>query len=479
MLFSVIIKETFYLTHMNTETQRPLFMLREDRASRFPLGPAFLVILGVTLSGYAVLGRGFAYFGVPPVFVGEVVLLLGLLTWVLTGSVRIFESRISWLLVLLMAIGALGTVRWLGVYGMDALRDGALWGYGLFALLVGTFLLRGSDRILTVVQIYAKWMPWFLVWVPIAMFVHLFLNQAIPRWPISNVPVLNPKGGDIAVHLAGAMAFLALGIHRLRQIKKSGLVIRMDWLLWALLIIASITILTGRAALLTISSTVLLILILRPSKHWIKPVLIGVILIIVAMVVDAEFKIEDRPRAVSPQALVQTFDSIFRETGAGYHDGSRRWRLEWWGDIWNYTVRGEYFWAGKGYGVNLADDDGYQVFGGDEIVLRSPHNSHLTVLARSGVPGFTVWIAVQLMFALALIRANHRARRRGREDLANLNLWVLAYWWAFMVNAGFDVFLEGPQGGIWFWSLFGFGLALVLTQRSPVREQYGQQKIRE
>jgi hypothetical protein len=35
------------------------------------------------------------------------------------------------------------------------------------------------------------------------------------------------------------------------------------------------------------------------------------------------------------------------------------------------------------------------------------------------------------------------------------------YWVAFIVNASFDVFLEGPMGGVWFWVLFGFGLAAV------------------
>jgi hypothetical protein len=430
------------------------------------LGPAFLLILGVSLSGYAFLGRGFAYLGVPPVFVGEVVLFLGLISWALTGSTRIFKSRLSWLLVLLMAIGALGTVNWVGTYGMDALRDGALWGYGLFALLVGTFLLRGRNRILTVVHIYAKWFPWFLIWIPIAMLVYLFWDQAIPRWPTSNVPVLNLKRGDIAVHLSGAMAFLSLGLYRMYGAKPRDTAIRIEWILWVFFILAAITILTGRAALLTIASTALLLWIVRPSKHWIKPTIIGALAVIFALTLDAEFKSVKSDRSVSAQALVQTFKSIFQETGTSYYDGSRRWRLEWWTDIWNYTVRGEYFWTGKGYGVNLADDDGYQVYahGGDGAVLRSPHNSHLTFLARSGVPGFTVWIALQLLFAITLIRAYQKARRNGREDFARLNLWVLAYWWAFMVNAGFDVFLEGPQGGIWFWSLFGFGISLILYQ---------------
>ena len=34
-----------------------------------------------------------------------------------------------------------------------------------------------------------------------------------------------------------------------------------------------------------------------------------------------------------------------------------------------------------------------------------------------------------------------------------------------MINASFDVYLEGPQGGIWFWSFFGFGMALLEVQR--------------
>lgn len=435
--------------------------------SRFPAGAMFLFVLGVALTGYAFLGRGFAYLGVPPVFVGEMVLLLGVSTWLLTGGTRVFESWISWSLVLLIGIGALGTVGWLATYGMDALRDGVLWGYGVFALLVGTFLLRGGNRIRTVILVYSRWLPWFLVWVPIAMSIHMFWASSIPRWPASEVPVLNPKGGDIAVHLSGAMAFLALGLYRLKDARRKGRDIRLEWLLWICLAIGSVTVLAGRSALLTLASTALLLWVIWPTKHWIRPVVIGVLGIVIAIALDAEFQVADGERSVSPQALVQTFESIFRETGEAGHDGTRRWRLEWWVDIWDYTVRGKHFWSGKGYGVNLADDDGYQVFGygHDGPVLRSPHNSHLTFLARSGVPGFVVWILLQVMFGFALFRAYRRARRRGREDLAKLNLWVLAYWWAFMVNASFDVSFEGPQGGIWFWSLFGFGLALLVAQK--------------
>ena len=39
----------------------------------------FLVFVGISLFGYTFLGKGFAYFGVSPLFVGELLLLFGVL----------------------------------------------------------------------------------------------------------------------------------------------------------------------------------------------------------------------------------------------------------------------------------------------------------------------------------------------------------------------------------------------------------------
>jgi hypothetical protein len=45
--------------------------------------------------------------------------------------------------------------------------------------------------------------------------------------------------------------------------------------------------------------------------------------------------------------------------------------------------------------------------------------------------------------------------------MAAVAAWILVFWTAIMVNTSFDPYLEGPQGGIWFWSLFGLGLVLM------------------
>src|SRR5690606_40731091 len=78
------------------------------------------------------------------------------------------------------------------------------------------------------------------------------------------------------------------------------------------------------------------------------------------------------------------------------------WRLRWWSDIVGYTIGGEFRWLGKGYGINLADDDGYQTEADGS--LRSPHNAHMTVLARSGVVGATAWLAFLTSLLLPLAR---------------------------------------------------------------------------
>jgi hypothetical protein len=42
---------------------------------------------------------------------------------------------------------------------------------------------------------------------------------------------------------------------------------------------------------------------------------------------------------------------------------------------------------------------------------------------------------------------------------------LVAYWAGLMLNASVDVFLEGPMGGIWYWSILGLGVASVWVFR--------------
>ena len=171
-------------------------------------------------------------------------------------------------------------------------------------------------------------------------------------------------------------------------------------------------------------------------------------------------------RSTTIDQIIKNIASIFSPSSDENLEGSKEFRLRWWGSIVNYTVFGDYFWTGKGFGVNLADVDGFQA--NADGSLRSPHNSHITALARMGVPGFILWLLLQGAFGIGLVRSVLAQHRAGMTSLAIVGAWILAYWVAMLVDTSFDPYLEGPQGGIWFWSLFGLGMVVMrLSPRSP------------
>ncbi len=430
--------------------------------------------LGACLLGYALLGRGFAYIGVAPIYVGEVTLALGVLALALCGGLRLVaRSPVLWALALFMALGLAATLPYVPLYGFDALRDAITWGYALFTPVFAALLLRWGGvtgaGVLEAARRYARFVPVFLLWTPIAIVITELWASQLPVLPGANAPILDLKGGDIAVHLAGVAALLLLSLHR-RLAPRLGL--RQEWLLWALwFAAAAIPVFRVRAGLLAITVALLIVLLFRPGRAWWKPLTIMALLATCFVAFNIQIALGSGGRTtVSAQALLLNVRGITGESGEDYRDGTKRWRLNWWTDILNYTVHGPYFWSGKGYGINLADADGYQLDG----KLRSPHNGHLTILARSGVPGFLAWALLQGTFALSLLLAWRRARRAGNELWARLNIWILAYWAAMMVNISFDVYLEGPQGGIWVWCVMGFGVAMLEAQRrlfAPARRR--------
>jgi hypothetical protein len=479
----------------------------------------FLLVLGALLMGYAFLGRGFAHLGVPPLYLGEMVLALGLVATT-TAAVRsrLQVSR-SWLVVLLlvfMVLGLIRTVPYIPTYGADALRDGTLWGYGVFALLI--FALLDRDWVLRLFRLYGYAAVAFLFWGPIAYFLFVnytsqptpgsfvFVNSIIPNAPGSDVPILFFKSQDMAVQTAGAIAFLVVGTPVVRRLRD------FLWRFAAALPASFMVYTTGtisRGGLAAVAAALgVLAVVSGRLRNW-APLVAGAAVFAVIVVTGISLPALPagptpsstptvapsgspgatssgistptsvptavptavptpaptpvppwaQPRDATPTQWWENITSIFFGSGNSQLEGTKAFRLAWWTKIVDYTFHGPYFWMGKGFGINLATDDGFQQVGDD--TLRAPHNSHLSVLARMGVPGFLLWILLQAGFALLLLRALLAYRRAHDKELAAVAAWVLVFWTAIMVNTSFDPYLEGPQGGIWFWVLFGLGLVLI------------------
>jgi O-Antigen ligase len=413
--------------------------------------------------------KGFAYLPAKPVFVSEIVLSLGVLAALLGAKLRLaFRSPLAWLLLAFAADGALRTVPYVGSYGMDALRDATIWGYGAFAILMAAFVLQ-LGCFGDVLDHYRRWLPWLMLWLPLGCVVTSFAADSLPvvsRAPLAHIPYLKP--GDVAVQLAGGGCFMALGLHRLRgNPGERGMSAAMEVICWASwLAAAAFTAAQNRGGMLAIFLASALAFALRPLGNWAKPLAMAAIFIAVLFVSNMSIP-TPRGRDFSFDQLKLNIESIAgNDATTADLSSTRRWRLQWWDKIVGYTFSGSYFWVGKGFGINIAYSDGFIQSPDDP--LRSPHDATATILARMGVPGVVLWGLLHAAFAAGLLRAYVRARYRRDEWWARVDLWILSFWLAFMVNGNFDVFLEGPQGGIWFWSLFGVGIAALELQKQVI-----------
>ncbi len=420
------------------------------------IGDRFLGWLTWVLLGYAVLGRSFAYVGVNPLYVGEITLLFGLVALYYSRTffhvVRYLPAK---LLIALIAWGLITTLPHVPTYGVDALRDAVLYGYGVFTFIVAGLLIRHAERLRFLLLRYRTFAIIFVSIIWIVFIAYKLFKMSLPVLPGTNVPAISAKGGDIMVHIAGCCAFIMVGMAR------------MNWKLALLLLIdLAVIMVSNRGGMVSWVIALSIIMVLRPPTLKLSKLVYGLALLITVLALwNPSFSLQER-RSISLEQVWTNMASVFVETEDSALKGTKEWRLQWWGEIIDYTVFGEHFLLGKGFGVNLANSDGYQVESGD--ALRSPHNGHMTVLARAGVPGFVLWLLLHGVWFAQMLSACLEARRRNDQNWAGIFLFLTAYWLAFMVNGSFDVFLEGPMGGIWFWSLMGAGIgAIHIFRHSP------------
>ena len=415
------------------------------------------------LAGYALAGRGFAYVGWKPVFIGDLVLVVGILA-LFTRARGVRLQPLHGLISLFMLLGALRTFPYVTVYKVNAVRDGALWGYCIFALALSAFVR--IEHLRWAIERYRRFVPWLVSWIPIAATISIL--HLSPTWPNSGISIIHFKGGDMGVHLTIAASFVLLGLYgyekRQRGLRSESTL----WLLWFVAVAPVVAM--SRSSMLSIGFGVVAAVALRRSVRIVPFLLTAGALVTMLVLFNVSVPVGGGQN-LSTTNLMQNVVSIVSnkqdQAGSGGSrqnlNGSKKFRLRWWTKVVDYTIHGPYFWKGKGFGLNLADSDGFQL--DSKHTLRAPHNSHITVLARMGVPGLVAWILLQLTFAATMLAWSLRARRLGARLWSLFDAWLLVAWAAIMIDTTFDPYLEGPQGAIWLWSIVDIGIAAVGIQQ--------------
>jgi hypothetical protein len=424
------------------------------------LGDRYLVLLGGVLAGYALMGKGFAYLGFPPIYIGELALLAGMVVFVRTGClIAALTTLPSLLLAAMMTWAALRTLPYVNEYGIDALRDSVIILYGGFAFVVVALLLEDSRRVNAIVRYYRAFVGIFVPAIPFLFAFSQYAKDAIPNVPGTTVRLLLIGAGEVPVHLAGAAVFVLAGF-------------RKATLLWVVLLLAALAMVSAntRAGLLAfVVPVAFAALVLGKIRELATVLCTGLAILVAAHAVETTLS-GDREvetateRQLSTKQIVANVESIFGHSDRTL-ESSKSWRLEWWGMIVKDTVFGANFWSGRGFGLNLADAHGFASDRKASERLRSPHNAHMTILARGGVPGLALWMLFLASWLSMIVGSMLTARRQRHDDWAGLFLFIGCYATSCVINATFDVALEGPVQGIWFWCLIGFGMGSVMIYR--------------
>ncbi|MCP1539116.1 right-handed parallel beta-helix repeat-containing protein [Methylorubrum extorquens] len=419
-----------------------------SRESR--LAELFLAALGIAFAGYMIFGKSFAYLGLPPLYAGELLFLLGLLAALRARSginlVAGLATAPALCLAALMGWVLLRTLTGLREYRVDALRDGAVALYGGYAFVMIALLLDDPRRLGTLLRMF-RWLA------------RIAIPMAIIAFILGDVPFFAARAGELSAHLTGACVLALVGLVRVGP----GWVVFVG--LGAVLAAAQ-----NRGSMLAIAVPVCLALLaVGQWKRMAATLILGAGLLGAAAALDVEVELPNSDRPVSAAAVVNNIVSIVAPSSGGNLDDTKQWRLRWWNTIVGYTVNGPYFWTGKGFGPNLAETDGYVVGlenGGP--TLRSPHSIHMTYLARSGVPGLALWLLTCAVWMAAMLAAFWRARRMGERKWESFFLFIACYVASIVIDASFDVALEGPMLAIPFWTLIGIGIGAAMIFRAQV-----------
>jgi hypothetical protein len=414
------------------------------------------------LIGYIMFDRPFAWIHVPgtPLFVGEMVIALGI--WVMlsshsgvgslirsSSSLKALRNFMLWGAVLL----AMGILPW----GIDAVRDSALWYYGIFAILVAILLVSDPRRVNKWFVGYARLLPIYLIWFPFATVLPFSAPQNI-LVPDSDISVFFHRSGNMAVLAAIGIAFLwmADGDAKLYTTRQRA----------ALTTLATFVIvftgLQNRGGMVA-SAVLIAALLFLLSKKRIEMVVMMIAVLVFAgaigIVFDVRIALFDE-RDVSIQQFADNVTSIFNQDAGGQRQKTTTtWRLKIWTQVLN-DVSKESPIIGFGMGTDIGAR--YGITTDDQTPLRNPHNSHVDVLARMGWFGAILWVILWAAWFAEMQTLRRRLRYRDRPRESAVVSWVMMAPIPILVNCFFDPTLEGAQVAALLWAFFGAGVALVV-----------------
>lgn len=400
----------------------------------------------IVMALYVFFDKGLAYsFLVEALWIGGIVLLIAF-----RKKVNLIYNRTTKLLYVFLLITFIYIIRGAFSYPiLDVIRDAFIFQYAWFAIIV-MMLQEEQDYIWEKIKVIYKWFPIIAFCIFFAQFFIPFLEQLSL---FGGIPILLYKYGDMGVQLliSALLMMLYPDMHTKKWKMLLGFFIVLDFLIVsAYSRSGAISFLIGIFCFIYFNKDAIL---KASTLKWLKYIPL-LLIIIIPLYLNLEVGENFQGRSIGIEQLIDNYSFIIGATTNATSENNIVWRLIWWAKILDYSFSFPHFFIGKGLGMSLAASDGIAT---TDETLRSPHNFHLNIMARFGVLYFMIWIYWLIQILKPLFQ----------KKLTKERLLITVVLLGFILNASFDVYLEGPMGAFPFWTWVGL---LFITTDNPVLE---------
>lgn len=344
-------------------------------------------------------------------------------------------------------------------YGLYAVRDSSLFFETPF-LILGAVWARNARSM----QLLMRWL--FFLFVLNLLYTYTFpWREGIQAWsPTSGVFHQVPLFGNYqqsgSTLVLGALfcIWLAPSIVPLKR--------------WVLVLLAGaqlsgLALVQVRSMYVGIAVILAVLLLLRETKKltgFATALGCGVaaLLVLLSAVSLLGIKLEGRMGPVDFSFIEEHAETVLAVGDANARMSHDVDRSEWYGQVWD-RVRSSpsNLMVGEGFGqalINFENEEG--------IPVRQPHNASLTVLARLGFLGLSIWV---LFIVLVLVRYVRALRLRfTSEGSSTLILWLFFFTLLGLMQASVQPSFEFSHGAIPFYFLLGLAFGIMRMEREKL-----------
>ena len=400
------------------------------------------------VTGTIAFGRAFSYLGIrieeTSLYVTEAVLATAWILVVLRKAAAkerlVKRSGLSGLFLVYYALGAICLLRGVSEFGTEALRHSVIVYYSLFYFLI--LELITDERKLE------RFLKFSLIASAVAVAI-IFCNFLVGTGLQTSTEVKRYGANIGALSLALCILFwLSLTVFGVRSKARVLLSILLPFQLFA-----AVFLIQHRSLLVALIGGLLFILALVSKARTLKYLILAIAVLLLVIGLNQVSGV------LSGNVMVRKTLTRALSTLTPEKDPNSAHRMVMWNQIMVRTAKQPLL--GEGFGPPFSVFSGRKYYDYTEKRLH-PHNSFLWILNRMGIIGFGVFCFLILRFYSSGIRA-YRGMNPGKSKAYLLAL--LSTHFCISIFAFFNVVLEGPSMGIFFWIVMGLTMALINIEK--------------